>query len=89
MVEGFICGPCILRMLERSIVNLVVSLLSVVDKVFEKFVNNRLIDHLEKWGLYLISSIVSGLFDQLQISCRSSIVSDRIARACNRSGATL
>ena len=30
-----------------------VSLLFVVSKVFEKLVNNRLIDHLKKWGLFL------------------------------------
>ena len=29
-----------------------VSLLSVVSKVFEKFVNNRMVDHLEKCGLF-------------------------------------
>ena len=29
-----------------------VSLLSVVSKVFEKLVNNRIIDHLEKCGLF-------------------------------------
>ena len=44
-----------------------VSLLSVVRKVFEKLVNNRIVDHLEKCGFYLISSMVLGLLDQLQI----------------------
>ena len=29
-----------------------VSLLSVVSKVFEKLVNNRIVDHLEKRGLF-------------------------------------
>ena len=29
-----------------------VSLLSVVTKVFEKLVNNRFVDHLEKCGLF-------------------------------------
>ena len=29
-----------------------VSLLSVVSKVFEKLVNNRIVDHLEKYGLF-------------------------------------
>ena len=29
-----------------------VSLLSVVSKVFEKFVNNRIVDHLENCGLF-------------------------------------
>ena len=45
-----------------------VSLLSVVSKVFEKLVNNRIVDHLEKCGLFfLISSMVLSLLDQLQI----------------------
>ena len=30
-----------------------VSLLSVVSKVFEKLVNNRIVDHLEKCGFFL------------------------------------
>ena len=29
-----------------------VSLVSVVSKVFEKLVNNRIVDHLEKSGLF-------------------------------------
>ena len=29
-----------------------VSLLSVVSKVFEKLVNNRIVDHLEKCGIF-------------------------------------
>ena len=43
------------------------SLLSVVSKVFENLVNNRIVDHLDKCGLFLISSIIFGLLDQLQI----------------------
>ena len=44
-----------------------VSLLSVVSKVFEKLVNNRIVDHLERSGLFLISNMVLGLLNQLQI----------------------
>ena len=44
-----------------------VSLLSVVSKIFEKLVNNRIVDHLEKCGLFLISSMVLALLNQLQI----------------------
>ena len=63
-----------------------VSLLSVVSRVFEKLVNNRIVDHLEKCGLF--SDFQYGLR-----SCRSTadlltVVSDRIARVFNRSGAT-
>ena len=62
------------------------SLLSVVSKVFEKLVNNRIVDHLEKCGL----------FPDFQYGFRSSrstadlltVVSDRIAMAFNRFGAT-
>ena len=62
-----------------------VSLLSVVSKVFEKLVNNRIVYHLEKCGLF--SDFQYGFR-----SCRSTadlltVVSDRIARAFNRSGA--
>ena len=35
-----------------------VSLLSVVSKVFQTLVNNRIVDHLEKCGLFLISCMV-------------------------------
>ena len=41
--------------------------LSVFSKVFEKLVNNRIVDHLEKCGPFLISSMVLGFLDQLQI----------------------
>ena len=58
----------------------------MVSKVFEKLVNNRIVDHLEKCGL----------FSDLQFGFRSfpstadlvTVMSDRIARAFNRSGAT-
>ena len=38
-----------------------VSLLSVISKVLEKLVNNRIVHHLEKYGLFQIGSIVLGL----------------------------
>ena len=44
-----------------------VSLLSVVSKVFKKLVNNRIVDHLKKLAFFLVSSIILGLLDQLQI----------------------
>ena len=60
--------------------------LSVVSKVFEKLVNNRIVYHLEKCGLF-------SDFQYSFRSCRSTadlltVVSDKIARAFNRSGAT-
>ena len=42
-----------------------VSLLSVVSKAFEKLVNNRIVDHLQKSPL--IFRMVLGLLDQLRI----------------------
>ena len=42
-----------------------VSLLSVVSKVFEELVNKRIVDNLEKCDLFLISSMVLILLDQL------------------------
>ena len=58
----------------------------MVSKVFEKLVNNNIVDHLEK----------SGLFSDFQYGFRSSrsttylltVKSDRIARTFNRYGAT-
>ena len=44
-----------------------VSLLSVVSKVFEKSANNRMVDHLEKCAFLLISSMILGFLNQLQI----------------------
>ena len=46
--------------------NCPVTLLSVVGKVFEKLVNNRIVNHLEKCGFFLISSMVLGPVNQLQ-----------------------
>ena len=63
-----------------------VSLFSVISKVFEKLANNRIVDHLEKYGIFFY----------FQYDFRSSwpmtdlltVVSDRIARVFKRSGAT-
>ena len=40
-----------------------VSFLSVVSKVFEKLINNRIVNHLEKCVFFLISSMVLDLLD--------------------------
>ena len=63
-----------------------VSLLSVVSKVFEKLVNNRIVDHLEKCGLF--SDFQYGFTSSQSTADLLAVVSDRIARAFNRSGAT-
>ena len=44
-----------------------VSLFSVVSKFSEKLVNNRILDHLEKCTLFLISGMVLGFLYQLHI----------------------
>ena len=63
-----------------------VSLLSVVSKVFEKLVNNRLVDLLEKCGLF--SDFQYGIRSSRSTADFLTVVSDRIASAFNRSGAT-
>ena len=63
-----------------------VSLLSVVSKVFEKLVNNRIVDHLEKCGLF--SDFQYGFRSSRSTADLLTAVSDRIARAFNRSGDT-
>ena len=75
-------------MLEKGLLLKTTALLvfSLWTKVFEKLVNNRIVDDLEK----------SGLFSDFQFGFRSSrsttdlliLVSDKIARDFNRSGAT-
>ena len=63
-----------------------VSLLSVAGKVFEKLANNRIVDHLEKCGPF--SDFQYGFsFFQSTVDLLA-VVSDRIARAFNRSVAT-
>ena len=60
-------------------------LLSVVSKVFEKLVNNRIVDHLDKC---LFSDFQYGFRSSRSTADLLTVVSDRIARAFNRSGAT-
>ena len=54
----------------------------MVSEVFEKLVNNRIVDHLEKCGLFSDFQYGRSTADLL------TVVSDRIAGAFNRSGAT-
>ena len=58
----------------------------MVSKVFEKLVNNRIVDHLEKCGLF--SDFQYGFRSSQSTADLLAVVSDRIARAFNRSGAT-
>ena len=63
-----------------------ISLLFVVSKIFEKLVNNRIVDHLEKCGLF--SDPLYGFRSSRSTGDLLTVVSDRIARVFNRSGAT-
>ena len=62
------------------------SLLSVVSKVFEKLVNNKIVDHLKKCGLFSDSQY--GFRSSWSTVDLPTVLSDRIARAFNRSEAT-
>ena len=83
LLQGLICDPIFENVGKRFMAKTYcpVSLLSVINsKIFEKLVNNRLVDHLTKCGL----------FSDFQYSFRSTadilaVVSDRFARAFNRS----
>ena len=59
-----------------------VSLLSVVSKLFKKLLNSRIVDHLEICGDF------SGFRSSRSTADLLTVVSDRIARAFNRSRAT-
>ena len=58
----------------------------MVSKVVEKLVDNRTVDHLEKCGLF--SDFQYGFKSSQSTADLLTVVSDRIARAFNRSGAT-
>ena len=58
----------------------------MVSKVFEKLVNNRIVEHIDKCGLF--SDFQYGFSSSQSTADLLAVVSDRIARVCNRSGAT-
>ena len=58
----------------------------MVSKVFEKLVNNRIVDHLEKCGLF--SDFKYGFRSSRSTADLLTVVFDRIAWDFNRSGAT-
>ena len=62
------------------------SLFSVVSKEFEKLLNNRIVDHLEKCGVF--SDFQYGFRSSRSTADLLTVASDRIARAFNRSEAT-
>ena len=56
----------------------------MVSKVFEKPVNNGIVDHLEKWGLF--SDFQYGSRSFWSTAGLLTVVSERIAKTFNRSG---
>ena len=62
-----------------------VTLLSMVSKVFEKLVNNRTVDYLEKWGCFF--NFQYGFRSSQSTADLLRVVSGKIARAFNRYGA--
>ena len=63
-----------------------VSLLSVVSKVFEKLLNRRIVDHLDKCGLF--SDFQYGFQSSRSTADLLTVLPDRIVRAFNKSGTT-
>ena len=58
-----------------------VSLFSVISKVFEKLANKRIVDHLEKYGIF--SNFQYGFRSSRSTAGLLTVVSDRIAKiAC-------
>ena len=58
----------------------------MVSKVFEKHANNRIVNHLEKCGIF--SDFQYGFRSSQSTADLLTVVSDRIARSFNRSGDT-
>ena len=58
----------------------------MISKVFEKLLNNRIVDHLEKCGLF--SDFRYGFRSSQSTADLLTVVSDIISKVFNRSGAT-
>ena len=58
----------------------------MVNKDFEKPVNNRIVDHLEKCGLF--ADFQYGFRSSPSTAYLLTVVSDKIARSFNRLGTT-
>ena len=73
---------------ERSLAKncLPVTLFSVVSNIFKKLLNNRIVDHLDKCGLFY--DFQYGFRSSRSSADLLTVLLDRIAKAFNRSGAT-
>ena len=58
----------------------------MVNKVFEKLANNRIVNHLEKCSIF--SDFEYGFRSSQSTADLLTVLSDRIARSFNRSGDT-
>ena len=59
----------------------------MVNKVFEKLANNSIVNHLQKYDLF--SNFEYGFRSSQSTADILTVVSDRIASAFNKSGATI
>ena len=71
---------------ERSKTYCPVSLPSMVSKVFEKLINNRTVEHVEKCSFFY--DFHYGFRSSQSTADLLTVLSDRIASTFNRSGAT-
>ena len=87
LLESF-CGSCVRNVAEKSLVKNyhLVSLFSVVSKIFKKCVSNRLVDHLEKYSLS--SDFHHGFRSSRSTGDPLTVISYRIAMAVSWSGVT-
>ena len=76
--------PVLKNVGERSTAKNYRPVLSVVSKIFEKLVNNRIVDHLEKCDLF--SDFQYGFRPSRSTVDLLAVVPDRIAGVFNRSG---
>ena len=88
LLEGHIGGPCFKNVGKDLLLKTttLLAFLKVVSKVFEKLINNRIVNHLNKCGLF--SDFQYGFRSSRSTADLLTVVSDRIARAFNSSGAT-
>ena len=88
LLEVFISGLVFRNVGERSTAKnyYPFSPFSVVNKVFEKLVNSGIVDDLEKCGIF--SDFQDGFRSSQSMGDLLRVVSDRVSRAFNRSGAT-
>ena len=88
VLKGLACGICIKQYWERCTAEnyRLIIIFSVVSKIFEKPVNCRFVDNLDKCELF--SDFQYGFRSSWSTADLLTVVSDRIARFFNRSGTT-